>query len=302
VKPLALDDILDIDRYEAVRPAYRSRVIEHKRARRVAVGDRVTISFEDRETLRYQIQEMTRIEQSRGAVRIQAELDAYNDLMPADGELSATLFIEITDMESIRPELDRLIGIDEHVALVLGEDLEGEVVRARFDPKQMEEERISAVQYIRFGLSPAQIERVARGDRVRLRIDHPQYAAEADLSPETRASLLRDLRDDPPDLLDLRAVPEAPETREEVVGERGAIRILRPGPRQRSGHRILELASPGVALRDVDAGHWNELLPVLREVVAEIAGGSGGFRIWAEVEPTAPLRIHVSAGPDTDAR
>ena len=101
---------MDLDRYEAVRPELRAAIIEHKRERRVPVGDRVTLVFEDRETLRWQVLEMARVEQIRDRDALQRELDVYNELVPGEDELSATLFVEIPDLERIRPELDRLIG------------------------------------------------------------------------------------------------------------------------------------------------------------------------------------------------
>ena len=105
MRPLALDEIVDRERYKKMRPAYRDAVIAHKRDRRVALGDRVTLVFEDRETLRFQVQEMLWIERIDDADRIQQELDVYNELMPAEHELSATLFVEIIDLAEIRPEL-----------------------------------------------------------------------------------------------------------------------------------------------------------------------------------------------------
>jgi hypothetical protein len=126
---------------------------------------------------------------------VQRELDVYNELMPGEGELSATLFIEIPELSRIKEELDRLVGIDEHVSLVLGD----EAVPARFDPKQREADRISAVQYIRFALGPEQRARFADpAVPARLRIDHPAYRHEAPLPPAVRASLAADLRGDCP--------------------------------------------------------------------------------------------------------
>ena len=113
MKPLSASDIAGLAEYEALRPAYREAVIAHKRPRRVPVGDKVTLVFEDRETLRFQIQEMLRIERTSRHQDVQHELDTYNELLPGERQLSATLFVEITDRDQIRSELDRLIGIDE---------------------------------------------------------------------------------------------------------------------------------------------------------------------------------------------
>jgi len=118
VRPLALEDIVDLDRYAELRSDYRAAVIDYKRTRRLAVGENITLLFEDRETLRFQIQEMLWVEHISQPEKIQHEIDTYNELMPAERELSATLFIEITEAAEIRPALDRLIGVDEHVELV----------------------------------------------------------------------------------------------------------------------------------------------------------------------------------------
>ena len=112
MRELTLDDILELDRYELVREEYRARVLAHKRDRRVAVGDKVTMLFEDRETVRYQIQEMARVERIRKPEKLEHEIEAYGDLIPAPDQLSATLFIEIPELSQVKAELDRLLGID----------------------------------------------------------------------------------------------------------------------------------------------------------------------------------------------
>ena len=200
--PLTLEDVYDLDRYEAIREPYRQAILAHKRVRRLAVGDRVTVVFEDRETVRWQVLEMARVERIRDRGLLQHELDVYNELLPGEDSLSATLFIEITEVAAIRPELDRLIGIDEHLALILGSG-EGELrIVAGFDDQQLEEDRISAVHYVRFPLrGPARAAFLDRSIPARLRIDHPSYEASADLPAAMRESLLRDLAGGAPPLL-----------------------------------------------------------------------------------------------------
>ncbi|MEN8181018.1 MAG: DUF3501 family protein [Myxococcota bacterium] len=194
MRPLVLDEILDLESYDRARSAFRAAIIALKRERRLAVGDRVSLVFENRETLRFQVQEMLRAERICKPDRMQQELDVYNELMPGPRNLSATLFIEITDAADIRSELDRLIGIDEHVALVLGGAAEEEALPASFDPRQMEEDRISAVQYLRFPFEAEQAERFADTRvRARVRIDHPNYRAEAEIPDPMRRQLLEDL-------------------------------------------------------------------------------------------------------------
>jgi len=124
---------------------------------------------------------------------IAAEVDVYNELLPDENELSATLMIEIPDMQAIRAALDRLVGIDEHVLLEVG----GQAVRARFDEKQFEEDRIAAVQYVRFPLGPELAARFRDQEvPVVLRVDHPNLSAETAITGAARASLAADLEPD----------------------------------------------------------------------------------------------------------
>jgi len=191
---LTLDDIADLRAYERDRDAYRRAVIELKRRRRVAVGPIMSVVFENRETMRSQIQEMARAEKMVSDEQIQKELDVYNALIPEPGELSATLFIELTGEEALRNWLPRLVGIEHSVVLGMTED---GVVRAV--PEAAHEEALTrpeitaSVHYVRFALDPDQVERFAAGP-VTLAIDHPEYRAEALLTDEVRAELLTDLR------------------------------------------------------------------------------------------------------------
>jgi hypothetical protein len=191
MKPVAPSEVLDIAAYERVRPEFMRKMIEHKRPRRIAVGDRLTFIFEDHDTVLFQIQELTRAERSVDPAEIAIECRIFNELVPGENELSATLMIEITGTRQIRAELDRLIGIDEHVFLEVG----GSRVQARFDPKQREEDRISAVQYVRFPLGPELAARFCeRATPVLLRVEHPNYRASAPIEGESRAALSADLQ------------------------------------------------------------------------------------------------------------
>ena len=184
------DEVLDLTGYERIREAFLARTIALKRPRRIAVGDRLTFIFENRDTVLFQIQEMLRAERQVKEERIEDEIAVYNELVPGANELSATLMIEIPELKQIRAELDRLIGIDEHVFLDVG----GESVRATFDAKQFESERIAAVQYLRFPLGPALACRFCDPTvPAALRVAHPNYRASTDLSGESRASLAADL-------------------------------------------------------------------------------------------------------------
>jgi hypothetical protein len=261
VNPLTPADLPPLEVFEAEREAMRAAVIAHKAARRVALGDRVSVLFEDRETIRWQVLEMCRVEGIRDAAGMAQELAIYNELVPGPGELSATLFIEITEAKRIRAELDRLIGLHERVALEIG----GERVPARFDPRQLEEDRISAVHYLRFALSPAQIARF--GDAatpVALRIDHANYGARSALSPATRESLAVDLRGDPAPIFRFAAAP-GPRRAPKLLLERGRVRALELS----AGCAVVEAVPPGPPFLELPEDLAAELLALAREIAAD---------------------------------
>ncbi len=190
MKKVEPTEILDLTAYEKIRPGFLERMIELKRPRRVHVGEILCFIFENRDTVIFQIQEMTRAERSVSEAAVAAEVAVYNELVPRDHELSATLMIEIPNQTSIRSQLDRLIGIDEHVHLDIGD----ESVRAAFDDKQFQEDRVSAVQYIRFPLGRDLATRFRDPSvSVELRVDHPNYAGKTAIEGEARASLSDDL-------------------------------------------------------------------------------------------------------------
>lgn len=201
---LLLDDIEDLRRYERTREEYRRRIIELKRRRRVSVGPIVTLVFENRETVRFQVQEMARAERMTTDAAIQTELDVYNSLIPGPGELSATVFIELTDTESLHHWLPRLVGVERALELRIGGPAPGggdvppgmDVVRSV--PDEGHEEALTrpgttaSVHYVRFVLSPPQVQRFAAGPVV-VAVAHPGYEAETLLSDEVRTELLTDL-------------------------------------------------------------------------------------------------------------
>jgi hypothetical protein len=191
MKPLVHADLLDLLAYEKARESERARVIALKRPRRIALGPELTFIFENRDSVWFQVQEMIRTERIVDEARIQGELDVYNELLPGPHSLSATLMIEITDPARIRETLDRLIGIDEHIFL----EVDGESVQASFDPKQFEQDRISAVQYVRFELGPVLTARFRDPALpAALRSEHPHYRQRSAIEKESRESLIRDLQ------------------------------------------------------------------------------------------------------------
>lgn len=189
MKRLTRSDIKGPALYEGIRADYRKRIIELKRPRRVSVGDRVTLVFENRHTLIFQIEEMLRAESLTQADQIAAEVEVYGALMPTEDSLSATLFLEVPPDADARVELDRLIGLDEHVLMHIGPH----AIRAAFEPGRSTDQRISAVQYTRFPLSPeARAALLVPGTPVAIEIDHPQYRHRTECSEATRASLAGD--------------------------------------------------------------------------------------------------------------
>ena len=190
MRKLTRADIRGPKLYAAIRDDLRKRVIEVKRVRRVSVGPQVTVVFENRTTMIFQIEEMCRAEQISEPDKIQDEIDTYNKILPDAGQLGATLFIEITDETQIASTLQKLLGLQDHVWLVVG----GERVRAEFDPEQFASDKLAAVQYLKFTL-PEAAQQALRGDGTALAvaIDHPSYRHEARLSEETRRSLAGDL-------------------------------------------------------------------------------------------------------------
>src|SRR4051794_18171155 len=171
---LTLDDISDLRAYERERDEFRRHVIALKKNRRIAVGPFVSIVFENRDTIRFQIQEMARAEKISTDEAIQTELDIYNPLIPERGSLAATMFIELTSKDDLMEWLPKLVGIERAVQLEIGHD----VVPARVDAeheKQLTRETITAsVHYLHFDLSDDQVERFAT-DSVDLAIAHPNY-------------------------------------------------------------------------------------------------------------------------------
>lgn len=198
MRRLTLDDIADARAYERERAEFQERVIALKKKRRVAVGPFVTLLFENRDTIRFQIQEMARAEKLYSDEAIIHELDVYNPLIPEPGRLSATLFIELTSKADLMEWLPKLVGIERRALLRLGGD-GGEIVRCDVDEaheEQLTREDITAsVHYVGFRLTPEQIERFASGP-VDVGLDHPAYTFFTPLSDETKAELLTDLRDD----------------------------------------------------------------------------------------------------------
>ena len=176
----------------ALLPEFRARVIAHKRQRTVAVGPHTTWCFEDRLTVQYQVQEMLRAERIFEADGIQDELDAYNPLIPDGGNLKATLLIEYPDAAERQEALKRLKGIETRCYVAVGDARVYAI--ADEDLERENDEKTSAVHFLRFEL-PAEARRwFLGGAAVTVGVDHPVYQHSAVLAPETQAALGADLR------------------------------------------------------------------------------------------------------------
>ena len=190
---LTLADVLDLRAYERVREDYRARVMARKRNRRVALGPIMTLVFECFDTVRFQVQEMARVEKIISDEAIQVELDIYNRLLPGAGELSATLFIELTSDAALREWLPRLVGIEEHIGLSADGDLVPSVPESQHAAALTRETVTPAVHYLRFGFSAAQVAAFGDADEVALVANHPAYNERTTLTPAVRQELLGDL-------------------------------------------------------------------------------------------------------------
>src|SRR5580700_2860644 len=189
---LAVSDLYSLERYARERPAFRTRVLEHKRDRQLAVGPHVTWLFEDRLTIQYQVQEMLRAERIFEPEGIEEELDSYNPLIPDGTNWKATLLIEFPDEQERRLELSKLKGIEdrcwvqvsgqERVFAIADEDLERE-----------NDEKTSSVHFLRFELTPAMIMALRGGAPLGVGVDHDHYRhTVAAVSAATRQALIAD--------------------------------------------------------------------------------------------------------------
>ena len=189
MRKVVVDDILGLAGYEKVRQDFRRRIIELKQKRRISLGDRVSLVFENRDTVIFQLQEMLRVERINDLDKIRREIATYNQLIPDSRELSATLFLEIEDPTHLREELLKFQGVEEALTLRIAPHR----LPARFEPGRSKEDKISAVQYVRFHFDDQALETFVSGGRTELVIDHRNYRAAVVLQPETQRSLVEDL-------------------------------------------------------------------------------------------------------------
>ncbi|HEX6414430.1 MAG TPA: DUF3501 family protein [Burkholderiales bacterium] len=187
------DSLLTLEAYAKQRPQFRAKVIEHKKRRTVHLGPNLRLQFEDELTIRYQVQEMLRIERIFEEDGIQHELDVYNPLIPDGGNWKATMLLEYPDAEERRRRLAELKGVERKVWV----EVEGAPrvwAIADEDLERENDEKTSSVHFLRFELEHAARERLRAGARVALGVDHPRYSARVELSPEQKSALAADLQ------------------------------------------------------------------------------------------------------------
>jgi hypothetical protein len=194
MQKLIRSDLLSLEKYAEQRPAFRDKVMAHKKNRRVPLGPHATLYFEDRLTIQYQVQEMLRAERIFEAAGIQEELDAYNPLIPDGANWKATFMLEYDDVGERQSALEKLIGIEDRVWVKVAgfapvysladEDLERET-----------EEKTSAVHFLRLELTPQMAAAAKQGAALSMGIDHPAYNHSLEPLPDNiRSALVRDLK------------------------------------------------------------------------------------------------------------
>jgi len=185
------EDLFSLEQYAEQRADFRARVLEHKKSRRIEIGPNLSLYFEDRLTIQYQVQEMLRIEKIFEAEGIEEELTVYNALIPDGGNLKCTAMLEFADEVIRRKRLAELVGIEHEVwAQVDGHDKIFAI--SNEDLERSTEEKTSAVHFMRFELSTDMINTLRSGARLSFGTDHAGYPYETDVSAETREALLKD--------------------------------------------------------------------------------------------------------------
>jgi hypothetical protein len=193
MQKISRDSLMSLESYAKARKDFRARVLAHKKNRIVRLGEHVTLIFEDELTIRYQVQEMLRVERIFEEEGIQEELDAYNPLIPDGRNFKATMMIEYEDVDERRAALARLKGIEDR-AWVRVEGCPPAFAIADEDLERETDEKTSSVHFLRFELTAEMVEALKYGVGLSIGVDHPHYSAKIDpVPPEVRAALLADL-------------------------------------------------------------------------------------------------------------
>ena len=192
-KHLSRDDLFSLEQYAEARPAFREKVLAHKKNRRLDLGTNAALYFEDRLTMQYQVQEMLRIEKIFEADGINEELEAYNPLIPDGTNWKATFMVEFPDIEERKAMLQQLVGVENRVFVHVA-DFERVYAIADEDLERADEQKTSAVHFLRFELPPEQIRALKSGAALIAGIDHENYQVEVSPVPDNvRTSLVNDL-------------------------------------------------------------------------------------------------------------
>ena len=187
------DNLLTLEAYSKIRQSSKPESIAHRKRRSVRLGEHMTLQFEDQHTIRRQIQEMLHIEKIFDEAGIQAEIEAYAPLVPDGSNWKATMLIEYPDVNERKRELARLIGV-EHRMFVEVEGMARVYGIADEDLERSNDEKTSAVHFVRFELNAAMVAAVKAGAGVKLGCDHTHYPAHVAMAPEALASLAADLK------------------------------------------------------------------------------------------------------------
>src|SRR5210317_2580794 len=189
---LTRDDLFSLEQYAETRPAFRDKVLEHKKNRRLLLGTNAALYFEDRLTMQYQVQEMLRIERIFEPDGIMEELDAYNPLIPDGSNWKATFMVEFPEVEERKAMLAKLVGIEDRVYVQVA-DFDRVHPIADEDLERDTEEKTSAVHFLRFELPPEQVQALKNGASLIAGIDHENYRVEVSPVPNNiRESLVAD--------------------------------------------------------------------------------------------------------------
>lgn len=191
---LTRSDLLSLEEYSEQRVMFRSKVMEHKKTRNVALSENARLYFEDEMTIRYQIQEMLRIEKVFDAAGIEDELEAYNPLLPEGSNWKATFMLEYTDVDERKQKVTELIGV-ERKAWVQVEGCEKVFAIADEDMDREDGERTSTVHFLRFELDPTMVASAKHGAAVKMGVEHPNLMIETLLTDPVRDSLVNDLQE-----------------------------------------------------------------------------------------------------------
>ena len=195
--PIQRSELMGLEQYAGQREAFRARVMAHKTHRRVAVGEHVTLLFEDRLTILYQVQEMLRVERIFEPAAIEEELATYNPLIPGGSNLKATMLIEFEQAEVRRAELARLVGIENAVWMQVGGHQRCTAI-ADEDLDRSDADKTSAVHFLRFEFPQAAVADLRGGAALGIGVDHPRYNHRIEPLPDSvRLTLLKDFQSQP---------------------------------------------------------------------------------------------------------